>query len=463
MPRAGYADLPPGVGFEPKDEPLRRDINLLGRVLGRVLIEQEGQGLFETEEEIRLLCKRLRFDYDPELDERLRRRIDAMSVGELRRIVRAFSVYFQLVNIAERYHRVRRRRQYEASPSNPPQRASLASALARLKGEGLDADALRVILDGMEVGLVLTAHPTEATRRSVRRKHARIGEMLESMEAPTLTWKERRSLEEDLAEEITLLWQTDELRVRRPEVRQEVERTLLFFENPLISATLEAYREFEDELSRQYPEDTPALGQILQFGSWVGGDQDGNPFVGPEMITTALGLHREIVLKRHLASVLWLADHMSQSARIIPVSKELRRSVERDEGLMPEVAERYGGVDPNEVYRHKLLFMAERLRRALDPQVSEAAYADAAEFLRDLSTLRDSLLENGGERVAERELRDVIRQAEVFGFHLAKLDVRQESATVVKAVAELVSGKISWPWTSRSGPRCCANFSPPPT
>jgi phosphoenolpyruvate carboxylase len=438
VPRAGYADLPPGVGFEPKDAPLRRDINLLGRVLGRVLIEQEGQGLFETEEEIRTLCKRLRFDYDPELDARLRGRIDAMSVGELRRIVRAFSVYFQLVNIAERYHRVRRRRQYEASPENPPQRASLASARARLKSEGLGAQGLGDLLEGMEVGLVLTAHPTEALRRSVRRKHARIGEMLEAMESPALTWRERRNLEEDMAEEITLLWQTDELRVRRPEVRQEVERTLLFFEDPLISATLEAYRDFEDELSRQYPENTPALGRVLQFGSWVGGDQDGNPFVGPEMITVALGLHREVVLRRHLASVLWLADHMSQSVRMIPVSSELRRSVERDEGLMPEVVEGFGGVDPNEVYRRKLLLMAERLRRALDPQDSRAAYADAAEFLRDLSIVRDSLLQNGGERVADRGLRDLIRQAEVFGFHLAKLDVRQESSTVVRAAAELV-------------------------
>jgi phosphoenolpyruvate carboxylase len=439
VPQAGYADLPPGIGFEPKDAPLRRDINLLGRVLGRVLIEQEGQDLFETEEEIRTLCKRLRFDYDPELDARLRRRIDAMSVGELRRIVRAFSVYFQLVNVAERYHRVRRRRQSEASPEDPPQRASLSSALARLKSEGLEADALRDVLEGMEVGLVLTAHPTEAIRRSVRRKHARIGEMLESMESPVLTWRERRNLEEDMAEEITLLWQTDELRVRRPEVRQEVERTLLFFEDPLISATLEAYREFEDELSRQYPENTPAIGRVLQFGSWVGGDQDGNPFVGPEMITVALGLHREVILKRHLASVRWLADHMSQSARMIPVSAELRRSVERDEALMPEVAKRFGGVDPNEVYRHKLLFMAERLGRSLDPQVPSGAYADAAEFLRDLSTVRDSLLSYGGGRVADRGLRDVIRQSEVFGFHLAKLDVRQESATVVRAVAELVS------------------------
>src|SRR5829696_1514865 len=346
VPSGGYPDLPLGIAFEPKDEPLRRDINLLGRMLGRILIEQEGEELFETEEEIRLLCKRLRFDYDPELDERLRRRIDAMSVEELRRIVRAFSVYFQLVNIAERYHRVRRRRQYESAPDNPPQRASVASALARLKSEGLGKEALRSVLEEMSVGLVMTAHPTEAMRRSVRRKHVRIGEMLEAMESPDLTWKEQRRLDEDLAEEITILWQTEELRFRRPEVKQEIERTLLFFENPLISATLEAYREFEDELSRQFPEDTPRLGRVLEFASWVGGDQDGNPFVEPEMITTALGLHRALVLGRHLASVLWLTDHMSQSARMISVSEELRRSVEQDAKLMPDVVARHRGGRP---------------------------------------------------------------------------------------------------------------------
>src|ERR671912_1824932 len=320
VPSAGYADLPPGIGFEPKDDPLRRDINLLGRMLGRILIEQEGEELFETEEEVRLLCKRLRFDYDPEQDERLRRRIDAMSVEELRRIVRAFSVYFQLVNIAERYHRVRRRRQYESAPENPPQRASLASALARLKDEGLGAERLEEVLDGMSVGLVLTAHPTEAMRRSVRRKHAEIGEMLEALESGTLTWKERRRLEERLAEEVTLLWQTDELRIRRPEVTQEIERTLLFFENPLISATLDVYRELEDELARRFGEDAPELGRVLEFGSWVGGDQDGNPFVKPGTLSAALELHRELILKRHRSSVLSLVDHMSQSARLVRVS-----------------------------------------------------------------------------------------------------------------------------------------------
>ena len=397
-PRAGYADLPPGVGFETKDEPLRRDINLLGRVLGQVLIEQEGRRLFEMEEEIRLLCKRLRFDYDPTLDERLRALIDGLDPGDLERIVRAFSVYFQLVNIAERYHRVRRRRQYESSPENPPQRASLVSALSRLKTEGMEAGRLQEVLDGLDVGLVLTAHPTEATRRSVRRKHERVGETLASLEAPSLTCRERRRLEEGLAEEITVLWQTDELRIRRPEVVQEIERTLLFFEHPLVSATLEAYREFEDELAAQYPEETPRLGRVLEFGSWVGGGQDGNPFVEPPMINTALGLHRGLILRRHISSVLELVDHMSQSQRLTGVSADLRAAIEGYEGRMPEVAERYRPIDPNELYRKMLLFVAQRLRATLEEPGSPVAYEGVSRFLADLSLVRESLLGHGGGR-----------------------------------------------------------------
>lgn len=438
-PRAGYADLPPGVGFEHKDEPLRRDINLLGRVLGQVLIEQEGRRLFETEEEIRLLCKRLRFDYDPGLDERLRSLIDGLEQDDLEKIVRAFSVYFQLVNIAERYHRVRRRRQYESAPENPPQRASVASAVSRLKDEGMDAGRLQEVLDGLNVGLVLTAHPTEATRRSVRRKHERVGEMLASLESRSLTWRERRRLEEGLAEEITVLWQTDELRVRRPEVVQEIERTLLFFEHPLVSATLEAYREFEEELGTHFPGATPRLGRVLEFGSWVGGDQDGNPFVEPEMINTALGLHRALILRRHIEAVSELVSHMSQSQRLTGVSPELRETIEGYEERMPAVVERYQPIDPNELYRKMFLLVAERLRATLEEPKSSVAYDGVSEFLDDLSLVRESLVGNGGARTADGTLRDLIRQAEVFGFHLAKLDVRQESSTVVQATAAVVS------------------------
>ncbi len=155
-----------------------------------------------------------------------------------------------------------------------------------------------------------------------------------------LTWKERGRLEEKLTEEVTLLWQTDELRVRRPEVTQEIERTLLFFENPLISATLDVYREFEDELARRFSKTAPELGRVLEFGSWVGGDQDGNPFVGPETLSVALDLHRRLILRRHLDLVLSLVNQMSQSTKLVEVSEELRASVEQDEIRFGEQAGR---------------------------------------------------------------------------------------------------------------------------
>ncbi len=439
QPNTEYANLPPGVEFEPKDEPLRRDINLLGNILGQVLVEQEGTNLFEMEEHIRLLCKRLRFDYDPELDESLRQRIEEMDASRLGRIVRAFSVYFQLVNIAERYHRVRRRRQYESSPDNPPQRASLVSALTRLKDDGMDAGELQEALEDLNVGLVLTAHPTEALRRSVRRKHERIGEMLERIESGLVTWKERRRLEEKLAEEITVLWQTEELRSRRPGVPQEIQRTLLFFEHPLIDATLDVYREFEDELEKRFPGEAVKVGRVLEFGSWVGGDQDGNPLVKPEALTTALALHREVILKRHVSSVMALADHMSQSSKLVEVSDELAESVEAGQATVAQPAdvELHRGEDTNEIYYRKLTIIAERLKLTLDSPNSPAAYTGVSEFLEDLRMIQRSLMGHGGERVAEGGLRDLIRQAEVFGFHLAKLDVRQESSRVMEAANAL--------------------------
>src|SRR5829696_8689905 len=355
---SAFADLPPGVGFEPKDEPLRRDINLLGRILGQVIVEQEGKGMFRTEEEIRLLCKRLRFDYDPELDERLKTRVERMGPVELGRIVRAFSVYFQLVNIAERYHRIRRRRQYESSPDNPPQRGSLRGALTRLKREGFGGENLERVLDGLNLSLVLTAHPTESQRRSIRQKHTRISEILNSLEVGNLTPRERRTAEERLAEETTVLWQTNELRVKRPEVEEEISRTLLFFEKPLVTSTLEAHRDLENELARQFPEKSPfPVGRVLEFGSWVGGDQDGNPFVRPGTLNTALALHRDLILNKHLDLADFLADHLSQSVKLTAISEELGRSIERDERLLPDVACEFTSEEHSEPYRRKMLLV----------------------------------------------------------------------------------------------------------
>ncbi len=218
--------------------------------------------------------------------------------------MRAFSVYCQLVKIAERYHRIRRRRQYESSLANPPQKASLRGALTRLEEEGMGGEELGCVLEGLSIRLVLMAHPTETQRRSVCRRHPRIGRILESVAVESLTPPERRQAENRLAEEITVLWQTDELRVERPEAEDEIRRTLLFFERPLISSTRDVYRSLEDEIARRFPEGIPSIMRVLEFGSWVGGDQDGNPFVKSQTVSTALGLHRDLILNRHIGSAL---------------------------------------------------------------------------------------------------------------------------------------------------------------
>jgi phosphoenolpyruvate carboxylase len=433
-----FADLPPGVGFEPKDEPLRRDINMLGRLLGRVIVEQEGKGTFGAEEEIRLLCKRLRFRYDPGLDERLWRRVGQMDVRELERIVRAFSVYFQLVNVAELYHRIRRGRQYEAEDTGP-QRNSAAHTLDRLANEGLGAEALGRALDGMNVNLVLTAHPTEAQRRTVRRKHHNIARMLDELDSDRLTPKARRDVEGRLLEEISTLWQTDELREQRPRVEDEIQRVLLHFEESLFDSVLEVYRDLETELVRLHGEAAPEVGPVLTFGSWVGGDGDGNPFVKPETLLTAVRLQRGLALRRHRETALDLARHLTQSTRRADHSEELKASLEEDEERFPEVASRFEGEALAEPYRRKLLFVAGRLRHALENPGSPAAYGSVEELRGDLRSVRRSLLRHGGERAANGRFRDFERQAEVFGFHLARLDVRQESTRVAGAVAELLA------------------------
>jgi phosphoenolpyruvate carboxylase len=436
-----FADLPPGVGFEPKDEPLRRDINMLGRSLGRIIVEQEGKGLLGAEEEIRLLCKRLRFRYDGGLDERLRRRISKMDERELERIARAFSVYFQLVNVAELYHRIRRGRQYE-SQGNGPQRNSTSSALEKLADEGLGPEDIGRALGSVSVDLVLTAHPTEAQRRTVRRKHHNVARMLDEMDSDRLTPKARRDAEGRLLEEISLLWQTSELRAERPRVEEEIQRVLFHFEDSLFESVLEVYRDLEEGLARVYGEEAPReTPPVLTFGSWVGGDGDGNPFVKPDTLLTAVGLHRELALRRHREQALKLARHLTQSTRRVDHSEELRASLERDEERFPEIAGRFEGEAVEEPYRRKLLFVAGRLRHALEAPGSPTAYGGAAELLEDLRVVQRSLLRHGGERAANGRFQDFVRGAEVFGFHLAKLDVRQESSRVAGAVAEVLKAE----------------------
>jgi phosphoenolpyruvate carboxylase len=376
------------------DAPLRRDVRLLGELLGRVLVEQEGEDLLATEERIRLLAREARATGDVD---RVRDAVRAVSPKQQETVLRAFAVYFQLANIAEQHHRLRRRRQYADEERAP--RESLADAFQRLGDRRPGSISLE---------LVLTAHPTEATRRTILVAHVRISDLIARLDDATLTTPERGRIEGELAEQITILWQTDEVRHGRPRVVDEIRHGLWFFEHSLVDAA--------EQLLADYRAHVPDAPPPFSFGSWIGGDMDGNPNAGPETIVAALTRARELVLARYRSDVRELAVALSMHRSLVPITRELEESIARDERELPEYAASIGSQNELEPYRRKLSFMWWRL--------GNEGYSAAPELLADLDVLARSLESNRAARVAQGRLAELRRRVELFGFHLAKLDVR---------------------------------------
>jgi phosphoenolpyruvate carboxylase len=380
------------------DAPLRRDVRLLGDLLGRVLVEQEGESLLEDVERVRALARDARRGAP---HDELRAAVEALPLSRQASVLRAFAVYFQLANVAEQQHRVRRRREYAHEERVP--RESLAEALERLRGVPREELAARVSLR-----LVLTAHPTEAARRTVLASHLRVAALLAELDDPLLAPARRDEIELELAAEITALWQTDEVRSRRPRVVDEIRNGHWFFEQSLIDAA--------ERLLADYRAAVPGAPPPLRFGTWIGGDADGNPNTGPETVAEALARARRLLLGRYRDEVRELAAAIGVSSRLTPVSDELLSSIARDERELPETAAELGDQNLDEPYRRKLSIMWRRL--------DADAYASVDAFAEDLAVLDRSLRANRGARIADGALARLRRRVELFGFHLAKLDLR---------------------------------------
>jgi phosphoenolpyruvate carboxylase len=376
------------------DSRLRRDVRLLGDVLGRVMVEQQGQELLDAEERIRRLSRQAR---EGAPREGLREAVRELRLGEQESVVRAFALYFQLVNSAEQHHRLRRRREYEVEGRIP--RDSLRDAFERLGDRRPESVGLQ---------LVLTAHPTEATRRTVLAAHLRISRLLAELDDPLLAPARSDEIAEALAGEVTLLWQTDELRSVRPHVVDEIRHGLWFFEQSLLD---EAPR-----LLAHYRSFAPKATAPLRFGSWIGGDLDGNPAAGPETIVEALDRSRVLVLGRYRGDVRALAAMLGVATSLIPASDELLESIARDEAELADYATQIGAQNQGEPYRRKLSFVWWRL--------GNEGYRSAAELAADLDVVDRSLRANRGSRIADGQLAELRRRVEIFGFHLARLDVR---------------------------------------
>ena len=462
-----------------KDLPLRNDIRRLGDLLGETLKRLGGKNLFDSEEQVRALCKQLRAKHSPETERRLKRLLHGLSADEAIGVIRAFSVYFQLVNIAEQHHRIRRKRFYELHTPNEPQRGSIADTFRRIKTENstLSESELRRrvqrVIDGLEIVPVMTAHPTEAARRTLLEKQRRLSGLLTAIDESNLPQRRQDDLELQLAAEVESIWQTDEVRHTQLQVLDEVNNALYYFDATLFDSVPALLEELEFQLGKNFSGVKLRDGAVpLRFGSWVGGDRDGNPNVTPGITWETLRLQQRTALKKYMAIVADLSRRLSESVRFAPPNLELQTSIERDKREMPKTTEEVFTRNPEEPYRQKLSFVYRRLENTLQRnrdlagalrietpnqlisirpalpiiaaltksvKPNEGDYKTAAELWEDLRLVRDSLRSDKAS-LAARAVDRLMRQVAVFGLHLAALDLRQHSQRHSSALTEITRG-----------------------
>lgn len=400
--------------------PLHADVRLLGELLGATLREQEGSALFETVEQVRALAKDARAGRVSR--EALSRVLRGLSVPESLTVARAFAHFLGLANIAEQHHRIRRRRDYQRAPDQAPQRGSLAESFPRLLAAGVSPAALREAVESLQIELVLTAHPTEVVRRTVRRTQQRIAELLAERDRTDLTPDEREDLTRSLAAEVTSLWLTNEVRREAPTPFDEVKWGLVSFEQTLWNAVPRMLRAINRALHAATGAGLPLDAAPLRFGSWIGGDRDGNPNVTPLVTGHAVMLARWMAVDLYRQELETLRGELSMHT----ANAELRARV-GDASVAPEP---YRALLKPVIAR--LHAMRERMAFLLEvgaPYTPDPGdYADADALAEPLRLCYRSLHETGAGRVADGRLLDILRRVPSFGLSLVRLDLRQEAS-----------------------------------
>jgi phosphoenolpyruvate carboxylase len=417
---------------------LREDVDFLGRSLGQTLRELEGERLFGLVEEVRRLTKQLRSAPDDEARARLKALLASLEVGEAERLLRAFTVYFQLINLAEEIHRVRVNRLREGHATlEAPRSESLSAAVKALKDQGWSYAEARRFIEALDIQLTLTAHPTEVRRYTVRLKLERIAQALRLRGERDLSPRHLEALEDEILAEIATLWQTRELFHEKPSVEDEVKSALYYYRRSLLDAVPKLMQDLEAALGRYYPEAERMrlLPPILRFRSWIGGDRDGNPFVTPEVTRFAYARQSRVAIERYLGDLDLLVQRLSQWEARVTLTKAFREELEKREAERGRRS-RFA----REPYRRLLSVVYEALQKELEAGLTtrEGAY-QASDYQRDLALLERTLIQGQGERAAKAFVRPARYRAASFGFHLSALDLREHSEPHEAAVAELLA------------------------
>ncbi|WP_127477959.1 phosphoenolpyruvate carboxylase [Sulfurivermis fontis] len=432
------------------DKQLRSRVKLFGALLGETLKSQAGEKVYAAVETLRKGYISLRQEDSPRLRQRLNRFIANLDAETLTHVVRAFSTYFSLANIAEEAQQYRSRRRAMRT-GGPLWTGSFDEALRDFKARDVSAEQLQSLLNRLAYMPVFTAHPTEAKRRTVMEGLRRIFLLSERLDDPRIGKEEQRDIREQLRTEILILWKTDEVRAQRPQVRDEIKNGLFYFRESLFQAVPATYRNMDKGVRRIYGADSGVtVPSFLRFGSWIGGDRDGNPFVTPETTVMAVRLHQREILREYVERITHLSHVLTHSHLLCTPSEAFRASLERDEVSFTDEAfadkpHRF----ISEPYRRKLYIMRHRLMqnlRTVDARLNgsevegaTAGYHSESGFLHDLYLIRDSLIAHGDAIIADGDLKDLIRLVETFGFFLVHLDVRQESTRHTEAVSELLA------------------------
>ena len=458
-----------------KEAPLRRDVRSLGTLLGDVLREQAGDDLFAHVEALRQGTIRRR-DAEKRGEEAEAARhaatalelVHSLPVERATLLTRAFAFYFELINLAETNHRKRRRIALRLSGQAGRQRGSLAGTLTEMRRVGISAEEALEWLKLVLIVPVFTAHPTEVARRSVMFKRRRIGEFLATLDRIPVPEQDLERLEQLVLAEITSLWQTDEVRSRRPTVYDEIKMGLDYYDVSIFETLPSLYREISLALEASYglEIDTLDLPQVLEFGSWIGGDRDGNPFVTPQVTRDSIQLARGHLLLYYQRQLQEIIDLLTTSAQQRPVSGELLARLEAYVAQVhtPE-AQVFGEQYEFEYYRRFVICLKARVQRTMQsPGPAGAAlpvtqytlaqgqdklaqvlpaYCSVTEFIGDLEALRASLIENRGVRIARTLIDPLILQVRTFGLHLHTLDIRQHAKVLAAALKEAIADSIA--------------------